>query len=223
MAVLDPIKPRILATRLIPNVHPDFATQLGLRADQHSLALVTCDIDDALYVALDEATKMAEVEVVYAQSFYAGSSYPSGPLSGEIIGILAGPNPAEARAGLEACVTYAQEAAWFYSANADNTLVYFPHTISRCGSYLSRVAQVPLETPLAYLIAPPLEATFAIDAALKAAEVTLCVWWKPPSETNFSGALLSGTQSACRAACLAFENAVLDVARDPCAWESRQG
>ncbi len=215
MAVLDPVKPNILATRLIPNVHPDYAEQLGLRPDQRSLALITCDIDDSLYVALDEATKMAEVEVVYARSFYAGSGYPSGPLSGEIIGMLAGPDPAEARAGLNACIAYAQESAWFYSANDDDSQVFFPHTISRSGSYLSQEAGVPEGTPLAYLIAPPIEATYAIDAALKAAEVTLRVWWKPPSETNFAGALLSGSQSACRAACMAFQDAVLDVARDP--------
>jgi len=92
MALLDPIIPRILAARLIPNVHPEFARELNLRPDQKSLALITCDIDDSLYVSLDEATKKADVDVVYAASFYAGSGYPSGPLSGEIIGILAGPN-----------------------------------------------------------------------------------------------------------------------------------
>ncbi|MGM0819591.1 MAG: BMC domain-containing protein, partial [Actinomycetota bacterium] len=72
MAVGDPIKPQILSARLIPNVEPAFAERLKLRPDQRSLGLVTCDIDDSLYVALDEATKMAEVEVVYAHSFYAG-------------------------------------------------------------------------------------------------------------------------------------------------------
>ncbi len=215
MAILDPVKPHILSARLIPNVHPAYAEQIGLRPDQRSLALITCDIDDALYVSLDEATKMAEVEVVYAQSFYAGSSYPSGPLSGEIIGILAGPNPAEARAGLNACIAFAEAEAWFYSANDDNSLIFFPHTISRSGSYLSKAADVPIGTPLAYLIAPPIEATYAIDAALKAAEVEMRVWWKPPSETNYAGALLSGSQSACRAACQAFQDAVLDVAASP--------
>lgn len=215
MAVLDPIKPRILATRLIPNVHPDFAAKLELRPDQRSLALITCDIDDSLYVSLDEATKMAEVEVVYAHSFYAGAAHASGPLSGEIIGILAGPDPAEARAGLNAAVAYAEEEAWFYSADEEGKLAFFAHTLSRTGSYLSKEAGVPEGTALAYLIAPPLEATFALDAAVKAAEVEMKVWWKPPSETNFSGGLLAGTQSACRAACMAFQDAVLDVARDP--------
>ena len=215
MAVLDPIKPTILAARLIPNVHPDFAAKLELKPHHRSLALITCDIDDSLYVALDEATKKADVEVVYAHSFYAGSAHASGPLSGEIIGILAGPNPAEARAGMDAAIAYAEEKAWFYAADEKGEIAFFPHTISRSGSYLSKEAGVPEGTPLAYLIAPPIEATYAIDAALKAAEVTMRLWWAPPSETNFSGALLSGSQSACRAACSAFQDAVLDVARSP--------
>jgi ethanolamine utilization protein EutL len=213
--VLDPIKPTILAARLIPNVHPDFAEKLGLRPDQRSLALITCDIDDVLYVALDEATKKAAVEVVYAHSFYAGSAHASGPLSGEIIGILAGSTPAEARAGLDAAVAYAEEKAWFYAADEAGKIAFFPHVIARTGSYLSKEADVPEGTPLAYLIAPPLEATYAIDAALKAAEVTMQVWWAPPSETNFSGALLAGSQSACKAAAAAFQDAVLDVAQSP--------
>jgi len=125
MAILDPIKPTILATRLIPNVDRSLAAKLGLREDQRSLALVTCDIDDSLYTALDEATKMAEVEVVYARSFYAGSAHASGPLSGEVIGILAGPSPAEARAGLSACVDYAREQAWFYCADEAGDLAFF--------------------------------------------------------------------------------------------------
>jgi ethanolamine utilization protein EutL len=215
MAILDPIRPNILSARIIPNVHAGFAAEMGLKAEHKSLALITCDIDDCLYVSLDEATKKAEVEVVYAHSFYAGAAHASGPLSGEIIGILAAPNPAEARAGLNACIEYLTEYAYFLSANEENTLAFFPHTISRTGSYLSQAAGVAEGTPLAYLIAPPIEATYAIDAALKAAEVEMKVWFKPPSETNFSGALLSGTQSACRAACQAFQDAVLEVARYP--------
>jgi len=215
MAVLDPIKPTILAARLIPNVDRGLAAQLGLREDQRSLALVTCDIDDSLYTSLDEATKMADVEVVYAHSFYAGSAHASGPLSGEIIGILAGPSPAEARAGLAACVAYARDVAWFRAANDAGDLAFFAHPISRTGSYLSKAAGVPEGTPMAYLIAPPLEATYALDAALKAADVELKVWFPPPSETNFSGGYLTGSQSAVVAACHAFSDAVLEVAAQP--------
>lgn len=215
MAVLDPIKPTVLATRVIPNVDRGLAAELKLRQDQRSIALVTCDIDDSLYVSLDEATKMADVEVVYARSFYAGSAHASGPLSGEIIGILAAPDPAEARAGLAACVDYAENRAWFHAADEAGDLAFFAHAISQTGSYLSKEADVPRGTSMAYLIAPPLEATFALDAALKAAEVEVAVWFAPPSETNFSGGYLVGDQSAVVAACNAFRDAVLDVAAAP--------
>lgn len=215
MAVLDPIKPTILAAKLIPNVDRALAAKLDLRDDQRSLALITCDIDDSLYVSLDEATKMAEVEVVYAHSFYAGSAHASGPLSGEIIGILAGPSPAEARAGMAACIDYAEQEAWFHAADDGGDLAFFAHPVSRTGSYLSKEADVAEGTPLAYLIAPPLEATYALDAALKAADVELKVWFPPPSETNFSGGFLVGSQSAVVAACNAFRDGVLEIAAQP--------
>lgn len=215
MAILEPIKPSILAVRIIPNVDRGFAEKLGLGPQHRSVGLITCDIDDSLYVALDEATKFAEVDVVYAKSFYAGSGYPSGPLSGEIIGMLAGPTPAEVRSGVDACVAYAEEEAWFYSANEAGDLAFFPHLISSTGTYLSAEAGIPVGQSLAYLIAPPLEATFALDMAMKAAEVSMQVYFEPPSETNYAGGLLTGSQSACRAACMAFQDAVLDVAATP--------
>ena len=215
MAIMDPIIPKILAVRIIPNVHRGLAQRLKLRPDQHSLGLITCTIDDALYVSIDEGTKMADVEVVYAKSFYAGSAHASGPLSGEIIALFAGPDPAEVRAALEATRTYAENEAWFYAADDTGANAFFAHTISRTGSYLSKLAGIPQGEPLAYLIACPLEATFGIDAALKAAEVEMKVWFEPPSETNFSGGLLTGSQSACRAACEAFREAILDIAEQP--------
>ncbi len=215
MAILDPIKPNILSVRLIPNVDRGFAERLNLRADQRSLGLITCDIDDALYVAIDEGTKMADVEVVYAKSFYAGAAHASGPLSGEIIAIFAGADPAEVRAALNATIDYAENEAWFYAADESGENAFFAHTVSSTGSYLSKEAGIKRGEPLAYLIACPLEATYGLDAALKAADVELKVWFEPPSETNFSGGWLTGSQSACKAACDAFRDAVLEVASTP--------
>jgi ethanolamine utilization protein EutL len=209
-----------LAVRLSPYLVRGFAEQLmtqypELNPNHRSLGLITANIDDALYASIDEATKMAEVEVVYARSFYAGAAHASGPLSGEIIAMLSGPDPAEVRAGLNAAINYLETEAWFYSANDNNSLAFFAHTVSSTGSFLSKAAGIPQGQPLAYLIAPPLEATYALDAALKAADVEMKVWYNPPSETNFSGGLLTGSQSACKAACAAFRDAVLEIARSP--------
>ncbi|NYE58486.1 ethanolamine utilization microcompartment protein EutL [Carboxydothermus ferrireducens] len=215
MGILEPIKAEILAIRIIPNVSPDLAASLNLRPDQKSIGMFTCTIDDVGYTAIDEATKKAQVEVVYAKSFYAGAAHASGPLSGEFIGIIAGPNPAEVKAGIQAAQLMIQEEAFFYTANEEGTIVFYAQTISRTGSYLSKVAGIKEGDALAYLIAPPLESVFGVDAALKAADVRMAVWFGPPSETNFGGGLLTGSQSACKAATEAFRDAVLAVARNP--------
>lgn len=215
MAVLDPIRAEVLAVRLISRVSPGMADVLNLKPGQNSLGLLTANNDDALYVSIDEATKMADVEVVYAHSFYAGAQHASGPLSGEIIAMLAGPNPAEVRAGLEAAMAYLQARALWYAANPQGSIAFFPHLISQTGAYLSALCGIPLGSPVAYLVAPPLEGVFALDAALKAAEVRLVSYTAPPSETNYMAAILTGSQSSCAAAAHAFQDAVLEVACSP--------
>ena len=211
----DPLPAHVMATRLIPNVSPDMAKELNLQPHEKSLAIITADCDDVTYTALDEATKKADCRVAYAKSFYAGAANANTALAGEVIGILAAPNPAEARAGLEACVDGIENVAHFISANDDDSVCYYAHCISRTGSYLSEGAGINEGEALAYLIAPPLEAMYGVDAALKAADVRMCVLYAPPSETNFGGALLTGSQSACKSACDAFAAAVESVADQP--------
>ena len=43
----------------------------------------------------------------------------------------------------------------------------------------------------------------------------MAAFYGPPSETNFGGGLLTGSQSACKAACDAFRDAVVSVANNP--------
>jgi len=215
MGILEPLPAKALAMRLIPQVDPGYARTLGLRPGQRSLGLLTADNDDATYVAIDEATKMADVQVIYARSFYAGARHASGALSGEIIAMLAGPDPAEVSSGLDAALRYLTEKALWYSADEQGGTAFFPHVIAQIGSYLAGVTGLPIGSPVAYLVAPPLEGCFALDAALKAAAVELVSYTAPPSETNFMGAILSGEESACEAAAQAFQEAVLAVAQRP--------
>ncbi len=215
----DPLKASVLAAKIIPNASPEMLKDFeGLPENFKSLALITADCDDVTYTALDEATKKADVVVAYAKSFYGGAANANTKLAGEIIGILAGPNPAEVKSGLDAAIDMIENGAYFVSANDDDTIPYYAHCISRTGSYLSAGAGIPEGEALAYLIAPPLEAMYAVDAAIKAADVKLCVLYAPPSETNFGGALLTGSQSACKSACEAFAAAVEFVAENPTAF-----
>ena len=209
------IKARILSVQIIPNADPMLLKQLPIPEGHRSLGLITTDCDDVSYAALDEATKKAQVEVVYARSMYAGATNASTALAGEFIGILSAPDPEEVRSGLDAAVSYIENDAAFYHANDEGTIPYFAHCISRTGSYLSKCAGVPEGTAMAYLIAPPMEALVGLDAAVKAADVTLSLFYGPPSETNFAGGLLTGDQAACKAACEAFAETVCKIADAP--------
>ena len=68
---------------------------------------------------------------------------------------------------------------------------------------------------MAYLVAPPMEATIALDAALKAADVRALKVFPPPTETNYAAAWLGGELHQCRAAAEAYAEAVVEVGRDP--------
>lgn len=211
----DKIITKILSVKMIPNADSMLLEALKVPQPYRSLGVITTDSDDVSYAALDEATKKAQVVVVYARSMYAGSSNASTKLAGEFIGILAGENPEEVRSGLQAASSFIENDAFFFSACDDDAVCYFAHCISRTGSFLSKEANVPEGTPMAYLIAPPLEATLGLDAALKAAEVQMKVFYGPPTETNFAGGLLVGEQAACKASCEAFANTVCEIAASP--------
>ena len=204
------IKTNVLAVRYLANASDTLCDKLGIAKGYPSLAMLTADSDDPTYIALDEATKAADVVVSYTHSFYAGAENASTPLAGEVIGILAGKTPGAVRSGMEAALSALSRIGF-----EDVGVPCLAHTVSSCGSFLAKEAGVKEGSALAYLIAPPLESMYALDAALKAADVKLCKLYAPPTETNFGGALLTGTQSACSAAAAAFLQSVTEVAINP--------
>lgn len=216
MSLLARIVPTVLSVRRIPRADPALLAAYGADPTRHvSLGLVTCDQDDALYVALDEATKHAAVDVVFARSFYAGSAHASGKLSGEILGVLAADDPQSIEDGLAALLGCLEHDACFYDADGARGVTVFPHVIGSLGHYLAAQSGLSVGEPMAYLVAPPLEATIGFDAALKSADVRAVKITPPPTETNFACAWLTGSLSSCTAAALAFTEAVVEVALAP--------
>ena len=201
----------ILSVQYIPNASPALCQGLGIPRDTPALGLITTDCDDATYIALDEATKAADVTVSYGRSFYAGAANASTPYAGEVLGILSAATPGAIRSGMEAVIA----ALGRIGFEEIGGIPVLAHTISSCGNFLAKEADVPPGSALAYLIAPPLESMVGLDGALKAADVTLRKLYAPPTETNFGGALLAGTQSACHAACDAFCSAITKIAQLP--------
>jgi ethanolamine utilization protein EutL len=214
--ILEPIVPTVLSVRRLPNADPAMIRAYGGDPERHrSLGLVTCDQDDPTYVALDEATKHAPVDVIFAKSFFAGAAHASGRLSGEILGVLAAAEPESIEHALTALLRCLEHDACFYDADGKRTVTVFPHVIASLGEFLSKEARLAPGDPMAYLVAPPLEASIALDAALKAADVRAVNVMTPPTATNFAAAWLTGTLDECEAAAVAFAAAVVDVAAAP--------
>lgn len=226
-APLLALRPTLLACRQIDDVAPALAAawfktsgSSGASSGASSLGLVTVDQDDSTYIALDEATKFAAVDVAFARSFYAGSKHASGPYSGEILGVVRGGDPDDVAEALWVIKEHLRERVCFQTFagepfSSKDGPAFLAHIVSETGSYLSAEAGVSAGDPIAYLIAPPLEAAVAVDAALKAADVRLAKWIPPPSETNFAGAFLAGSLAELEAARDAFVDAIFDVGTSP--------
>jgi ethanolamine utilization protein EutL len=220
MSALVRIPARVLSCRALPDADPRLCRALGLpeslaEGGRRSLGLITCDQDDSLYAALDHGTKMADVDVVYAKSFYAGSAHASGPLSGEVLGVIASDDAESIAQGLRAITDAIERGVFLFHGVGNTGVTLFPTVIPSVGRYLSGVSDVPVGSPLGYFIAPPIEAVLGVDAALKAADVRLQRFFGPPTETNFAGAYVTGALDAVEAAGRAFADAVIDVAARP--------
>ncbi len=214
--ILEPIIPTILSVQFIPNADPEIIEAYGGNRKKHSsLGLITVDQDDPTYVALDEATKNSPVDVIFAKSFYAGSRHASGKLSGEILGVLAGADPDIVQEGMRSAIQCLETDACFYSANDDGSIAVFPHVISSLGYYLSAQAGLSPGDSMAYLVAPPLEATYSFDQAMKAANVRKIKLFTPPTETNFAAIWLGGSLNSCQAAAEAFLASVVEIGSLP--------
>lgn len=222
MSDLVDLWPVLVSCRQIDSIDRQLGKALGLDPEKHrSVGLLTCDQDDALYVALDHCTKFADVDVVFGQSMYAGSKHASGPFSGEILGIVAAATPSDVESALVALREHLSRVVRFQTFPGDHQPAFLAHVISETGSYLAPQAGLRRGAPMAYLIAPPIEAVLAVDAALKAARVELGKWIPPPSETNFAGAFLKGELPELEAARDAFVAAVRDLAQRPLASARR--
>ena len=82
---------KVLAVRYLANADPSLTRALGAPEGLPALGMLTTDCDDATYIALDAATKAADVRVSYGRSFYAGAANAS--RLGELVATHVIPRP----------------------------------------------------------------------------------------------------------------------------------
>ncbi len=212
----DKIYPEILSAFLIPQMAEEMKAELGINENHTSAGIVTADIDDLIFIGMDEATKKANVKASYSKSFYAGGANSSSKLQGEGLGIITGESISEVKAGLDAILDFSESRVLYaVSCNDEDSISYLVYTIASIGSYFADDLKIEKGSSIAYLASPPVESIYASDEALKASGAELAALYAPPTVTNTGGAILTGSQSQCEAACRAFAEAVQEVADNP--------
>lgn len=208
----DLVKAHVLSSKLMTDIEDIMIEEFGLPEGHIDIGLFTTDNEDIGYIAADEATKKANVHVCYAKSTYGGLGCAYG---GEMIGIISGPSISDVESGLSTISYFTKNNANLYSACEDDSVQFYAQVISKIGTLLAEMCNIPAGSSVAYLVGPPLESMMGVDEALTAADVEVVKFWGPPTVSNRGGAIVTGTQSACKTACQAFAKAIMDSVNEP--------
>ena len=209
------IDAHVVMEKIIPRITEEYRKLYDIPEDHESMAVFSADCEDVMWLAVDDATKKAKIKVIQIETVYGGVDHSWSRYGGEITAIISGEKVADVKSGLHYAKDYIENKSGNYRLNEDGTLGYYVDYVPRIGKYYQESLGLSEGTSIAYLVSAPVESMYGLDKALKAADVTLTAFFGPPSETNFGGGLLTGSQSACKAACEAFADAVKFVAQNP--------
>ena len=209
------MKVHMLSQKIIANVSPEFARVYGLPEGHQSVGFFSTDNDDIGYLAADDATKKANIKVIHAATFYGGSKCAWSKYGGIVFVIFSGPKVADVRSGMRYVKDFVDHQAGLYSFDGDPGTAFYAQYIPRAGKYFQEWLHIEEGQAYAYLVGGPIETSFALDKALKSSDTRIAKYWTPPSHANSSGAVLKGTESACRSATQAFVDALEYATKNP--------
>lgn len=213
----EKMKVNLLSQKIIANVSPEFARQYQLPEGHQSVGFFSTDNDDVAYLAVDDATKKADIKVIHAATYYGGSGCTWSKYGGTVFVIFSGPKVADVKSGMASVRDFINNQAELYCFDGDASTAYYAQCIPRTGKYFQEWLGIEEGLAYAYLVGGPIETNYALDKALKSGDTTIAKYWTPPTHANSSGAVLKGTESACRAATTAFIDALQFATENPLA------
>ncbi len=209
------MKVTMLSQKVIANVSPEFARVYHLPKDHQNVGIFSVDYDDAGYLAVDDATKKANIKVIHAETFYGGSKCSWSKYGGGVFILFSGPKITDVKSGMAYVRDYIENKTALCNFDGDEGTAFYATVVPRVGKYYAELCGIPEGTSYAYLVGGPIETNYALDKALKAGDTKIVKYWYPPSHANSSGAILAGTESACQSACRAFIDALASGTKNP--------
>jgi ethanolamine utilization protein EutL len=208
----DRVECKLIYSKLLTDVEEIMLEEFELPEGCIDIGIFTTQYDGVGYCAADEATKFANVDVAYIRTLYGAGA---GLNDGQVFGVITGPTISDVENGLRYVHDYAQNKSSVYSVNEDDTNLIYAQLVPKIGKYFSKTYDLPLGASIAFLFAPALEGIVGIDEALTVADVEVVKFFGPPTNSNLSGAILTGTQASCKTACEAFRHAIISCVQEP--------
>lgn len=205
----------VVMQKVIANVSPEQRRIWNVPEEHQAVGLISSDCEDVMWLAVDDATKKSKIQVLHIETVYGGVQYSWSKFGGEITAVISGPKVSDVKSGLSYIRDYVENHSGNYIFDEEGTLGCYVDLVPRVGKYYSSVLDVAEGEAIAYLVSTPVESTYGIDKALKASNARLVDLFETPSRVNTGGAILAGTESACKAAVEAFMEAVEYCAYHP--------
>ena len=205
----------ISVQKLIPNVNPQYRQEWNLPEDHESAGLISCDNEDVLILALDDATKKDRIHVVHVEKSYVGGTRLLGEFEHACNAIISGPKVQDVKSGLSHIREYVEKKCAHYTVGDSPCVNWYADWVPRAGKYMQERLGISGDTSYCYLYSTPMESTYAMDAAMKASNTSLAEISNIVTRDNRIGVILTGTESACRAATEAYSNAIERFAASP--------
>ena len=208
----DLLRGKFVSNRLLTDVEDCMLEQYELPEGHIDIGLFTTACDGVGYVAADDATKKANVEVPKIYTTYGGCGKFN---DGQVFGVISGPKVSDVERGLRYVRAFTEQQSTLYSISEDDSTMIYAQCVPRIGRYFSKAYNLPEGSSIAYLIAPAMQGAIGIDEALTQANVEVVRFWSSPTESNMSGAILTGREAQCDIAVKAFRDVIIEAVQVP--------
>ena len=210
-----PVETHLTSQKVIAHINPEMAKVYNVPEGHGSVGFFATDNDDVAYLAADDATKKANIKVLHAESYYGGDNCSWSKYGGGVFVLFSGPKVQDVKSGIAYVNDYVKNKSGLYCLDGDLGTCFYASWMPRVGKYYQEAYHIPEGMAYAYLVGGPIEANYALDKALKSSDTKIAYYWYPPSNANSSGAVVYGTESACRSAVNAFMDNVKAAAEHP--------
>lgn len=131
----DKVHGKMIANRLLTDVEDCMLEDYHLPEGYIDIGMFTTSCDGIGYVAADDATKKANVEVVSIYSTYGGCGKFN---DGQVFGVISGPTVSDVERGLRYVRQFTEQEAALYSISDDDQTFIYAECVSKIGKYFAK-------------------------------------------------------------------------------------